>query len=99
MKRRKFFSERICIFAVRKITANMPFKLKKASIEKSLFGLLPILEWAPKYNTHKLMCDVIAGVTVGLTVMPQSLAYATLAGLEPQVCKIETKCGTFIKQF
>lgn len=28
--------------------------------------------------------DLIAGITVGLTVLPQGLAYATLAGLEPQ---------------
>lgn len=46
---------------------------------------VPILQWAPKYNTHKFFCDLIAGITVGLTVMPQALAYATLAGLEPQV--------------
>lgn len=38
----------------------------------------------PSYSTDKGISDLIAGVTVGLTVMPQSLAYATLAGLEPQ---------------
>lgn len=46
---------------------------------------VPIIAWLPKYNTEKFVSDVIAGVTVGLTVMPQGLAYATLAGLEPQV--------------
>lgn len=46
---------------------------------------MPILAWLPKYNSEKLLSDVIAGITVGLTVMPQGLAYATLAGLEPQV--------------
>lgn len=46
---------------------------------------VPVLRWAPKYTTHKFFCDVIAGITVALTVMPQALAYATLAGLEPQV--------------
>ncbi|EZA61752.1 hypothetical protein DMN91_003561 [Ooceraea biroi] len=45
---------------------------------------LPILAWLPKYNSEKLLSDAIAGITVGLTVMPQGLAYATLAGLEPQ---------------
>ena len=29
--------------------------------------------------------DVIAGFTVGLTVIPQSLAYARIAELPPQV--------------
>uniref|UniRef100_A0A2M4CBI8 Putative secreted protein n=1 Tax=Anopheles marajoara TaxID=58244 RepID=A0A2M4CBI8_9DIPT len=32
-----------------------------------------------------MVADLIAGITVGLTVLPQGLAYATLAGLEPQV--------------
>lgn len=46
---------------------------------------IPITKWLPDYNSEKLICDMIAGITVGLTVMPQGLAYATLAGLEPQV--------------
>ncbi|KYN18806.1 Sodium-independent sulfate anion transporter [Trachymyrmex cornetzi] len=45
---------------------------------------VPILAWLPKYNSEKFLSDIIAGITVGLTVMPQGLAYATLAGLEPQ---------------
>ncbi|GAB1859022.1 Sodium-independent sulfate anion transporter [Camponotus japonicus] len=45
---------------------------------------VPILAWLPKYDSEKFFSDFIAGVTVGLTVMPQGLAYATLAGLEPQ---------------
>ncbi|KAK0092235.1 hypothetical protein PV326_001903 [Microctonus aethiopoides] len=45
---------------------------------------LPILSWLPKYNSEKAISDAIAGITVGLTVMPQGLAYAILAGLEPQ---------------
>ncbi|XP_011502218.1 PREDICTED: sodium-independent sulfate anion transporter [Ceratosolen solmsi marchali] len=45
---------------------------------------LPIVSWLPDYNSHKFVGDAIAGITVGLTVMPQGLAYATLAGLEPQ---------------
>lgn len=52
---------------------------------KFVYRRLPILIWAPKYNTNQLISDCIAGITVALTVMPQALAYATLAGLEPQV--------------
>lgn len=50
-----------------------------------LFQRIPVLQWAPKYDTHKFISDMIAGITVGLTVMPQGLAYGALAGLEPQV--------------
>lgn len=56
-------------------------------IKAALVQRIPILEWGVKYNSQKLISDTIAGVTVGLTVMPQALAYATLAGLEPQVTK------------
>lgn len=46
---------------------------------------IPITTWLQTYNSDHFISDIIAGVTVGLTVMPQALAYATLAGLEPQV--------------
>lgn len=46
---------------------------------------LPILQWAPKYSLSDLNHDVIAGLTVGLTVIPQGLAYSALAGLDLQV--------------
>jgi hypothetical protein len=54
-------------------------------LKSTLFNRVPILTWAPRYGSDKLISDAIAGITVGLTVMPQALAYATLAGLEPQV--------------
>lgn len=50
---------------------------------------LPFLEWMKEYDMDKAISDVIAGITVGLTLIPQSIAYASLAGLEPQV---SSKC-------
>lgn len=55
------------------------------SFGKLLRKRIPIVSWLPKYDADQAVSDLIAGVTVGLTVMPQGLAYATLAGLEPQV--------------
>lgn len=49
---------------------------------------IPGLRWARNYSTEYAILDGIAGITVGLTVLPQALAYATLAGLEPQVLPI-----------
>lgn len=46
---------------------------------------IPILQWSQEYNVDKALADLVAGITVGLTLIPQSLAYAALAGLEPQV--------------
>ncbi|KAH8268731.1 hypothetical protein KR018_000028 [Drosophila ironensis] len=48
------------------------------------YRLLPGLKWFQGYTGQDAVADLIAGVTVGLTVLPQGLAYATLAGLEPQ---------------
>jgi sodium-independent sulfate anion transporter 11 len=53
--------------------------------KKILYKKVPCLDWIPKYNVNKAICDVIAGLTVGLTILPQALAYASLTGLPPQV--------------
>ena len=46
---------------------------------------LPIIGWLPNYRPSHLKGDLIAGLTVGLTVIPQGMAYAALAGLDLQV--------------
>ena len=53
--------------------------------KKILYRRLPILGWLPKYNLNKFIADIIAGFTVGLTILPQGLAYATVGGLPPPV--------------
>ena len=45
---------------------------------------LPFLRWAKVYNKTTLLDDVIAAVVVSMMLIPQSLAYAMLAGLPPQ---------------
>ena len=42
---------------------------------------LPFLAWFKEYNIANLRRDFIAGVTVALVLIPQSMAYAQLAGL------------------
>lgn len=44
---------------------------------------LPILEWLPRYNRAQLSGDISAGITVGIMLIPQGMAYAMLAGLPP----------------
>ena len=41
---------------------------------------LPFLRWFPM-SRDALRADIIAGVTVALVLVPQSMAYAQLAGL------------------
>lgn len=53
--------------------------------KKVLMKRIPILLWLPKYNKSMAISDLVAGITVGLTVIPQAIAYASVAGLPPQV--------------
>ncbi|WP_163575702.1 SulP family inorganic anion transporter [Halomonas faecis] len=46
---------------------------------------LPILSWLPHYNRRLCGADLLAGVIVTVMVIPQSLAYAILAGLPAEV--------------
>mgnify|MGYP005992200259 CR=1 FL=1 len=45
--------------------------------------ILPILEWLPNYNSSQFRGDFIAGITVGIILIPQGIAYALIAGLPP----------------
>jgi SulP family sulfate permease len=45
----------------------------------------PILTWAPGYDRRTLAADLIAAVIVTVMLIPQSLAYALLAGLPAEV--------------
>ncbi|RVE44155.1 hypothetical protein evm_011202 [Chilo suppressalis] len=51
---------------------------------KMLLRRVPILAWLPQYSIRSGLADIIAGITVGLTVIPQAIAYAGVAGLPPQ---------------
>lgn len=44
---------------------------------------IPILEWLPKYRSDWLKSDLFAGLTVGVMLVPQGMAYALLAGMPP----------------
>ena len=46
---------------------------------------LPFLEWARTYSRQTALRDLMAAVIVTIMLVPQSLAYAMLAGLPPQV--------------
>jgi SulP family sulfate permease len=46
---------------------------------------LPILQWGRTYNGATFTNDMVAAVIVTVMLIPQSLAYAMLAGLPPQV--------------
>ena len=45
--------------------------------------IIPILEWLPNYNKSFFKGDLVAGLTVGIILIPQGIAYALIAGLPP----------------
>ncbi|WP_417260969.1 SulP family inorganic anion transporter [Celeribacter sp.] len=45
---------------------------------------LPILDWGSKYNSSAFANDGVAAIIVTIMLIPQSLAYALLAGLPPE---------------
>eukprot|EP00818_Percolomonas_sp_WS_P000363 CAMPEP_0117435486 /NCGR_PEP_ID=MMETSP0759-20121206/508_1 /TAXON_ID=63605 /ORGANISM="Percolomonas cosmopolitus, Strain WS" /LENGTH=1025 /DNA_ID=CAMNT_0005227039 /DNA_START=123 /DNA_END=3196 /DNA_ORIENTATION=+ len=59
------------------------------NLKRIIFSLLPILSWIRPYFQskfcNKLLHDVIAGTAVAAVLIPQSMAYALLAGLPPVI--------------
>jgi high affinity sulfate transporter 1 len=47
-----------------------------------LFRVFPILTWAREMTKSSIWADVIAGITVGVVLIPQSMSYADIAGLQ-----------------
>ncbi len=44
---------------------------------------LPFLGWLPHYKKGDFTKDLVAGLTVGIVLIPQGMAYAMIAGLPP----------------
>ena len=48
-----------------------------------LKSIFPVFNWLPNYQKSWLKGDIQAGITVGIMLIPQGMAYASLAGLPP----------------
>ncbi|TAN55572.1 MAG: SulP family inorganic anion transporter [Rhodospirillales bacterium] len=49
-----------------------------------LRNLLPFLSWMPHLNRKSLPADISAGLTGAVVVLPQGVAFATIAGMPPE---------------
>lgn len=63
---------------------------------KVLHKRVPILGHLARYSGEDLAADLVAGITVGLTVIPQAIAYANVAGLPPQYGLYSSFVGCFV---
>jgi len=59
--------------------------VKRPSNLPRLLPSLPILGWGRQYDSDTLVSDLVAALIVTIMLIPQSLAYALLAGLPPEV--------------
>merc|ERR1719284_403109 len=49
---------------------------------RRLLSLVPLLSWVRDLSWSTVRADLIAGLTVGVMVIPQSMSYASIAGLQ-----------------
>ncbi|XP_043790254.1 sodium-independent sulfate anion transporter isoform X3 [Apis laboriosa] len=74
----------------------------KKNNNKSNFSVvkyITILNWLPKYSRLDAVSDFVAGFSLGLTLIPQSIAYAALAGLTAQYGLYSCLMGNFLYLF
>lgn len=63
---------------------TFPYNTLLTIITMRVSDVLPFLSWIRRYNSSWLLGDVLTGITVAMLVIPQSLAYAKLAGVPPE---------------
>lgn len=68
-------------------------------IKSYFLSFFPFITWITRYNFVWLLGDLIAGLTVGAIVIPQGMAYATLAKLAPQFGLYSSFVGVMIYWF
>ncbi|OBS26784.1 hypothetical protein FPOA_00727 [Fusarium poae] len=59
-------------------------------------SLFPFSNWISHYNLQWFAGDLVAGITIGAVVVPQGMAYAMLANLEPQFGLYSSFIGALI---
>ena len=62
----------------------MTARISREKTVKGIKSFVPIVEWLPKYQKEWLRPDVIAAFTIWALLVPEAMAYATLAGLPPE---------------
>ncbi|XP_065094491.1 sodium-independent sulfate anion transporter-like isoform X2 [Ochlerotatus camptorhynchus] len=80
---RKRLAQRVAAVSVRDLQATVKRRIS-------------ILSWIGTYDREDWVSDFIAGITLGLTIIPQSLAYAPLAGLPSHYGLYAAYMGTLV---
>uniref|UniRef100_A0A1B0FAK2 SLC26A/SulP transporter domain-containing protein n=1 Tax=Glossina morsitans morsitans TaxID=37546 RepID=A0A1B0FAK2_GLOMM len=78
---------------------DLKSKYEKPKQPNWLFRRIYILTWIRHYDREKAISDLIAGITLGLTIIPQSIAYAALAGRSSEYGLYTAFIGSIIYVF
>ncbi len=62
-----------------------PSRIRQSLSMDRLARLMPVFDWGRRYSGKNLSADLVAAVIVTIMLIPQSLAYALLAGLPPEM--------------
>jgi len=81
---------------VSNIDADSGFGSNLKCDRETIKRLFPITKWLPQYTLTWFIKDLIAGTTVGLTAIPQGIAYAVVAGLDPKYGLYSGFMGCFV---
>ncbi|CAD1473052.1 unnamed protein product [Heterotrigona itama] len=83
------------------VKESVPLEVPSTSSKSScsIVKYATIVNWLPKYSRLDAVSDLVAGFSVGLTVIPQSIAYAALAGLTAQYGLYTCLMGSFLYIF
>jgi high affinity sulfate transporter 1 len=60
-------------------------KEEKRNFKDRIASVLPVIQWLPKYKRNLLRFDIIAGLTLAAFAIPDAMAFASLAGLPPEI--------------
>ena len=61
-----------------------PVQTKRSPGPAWLLSLFPFLRWSGRVNRGTLKADLLAGLTGAVVVLPQGVAFATIAGMPPE---------------
>ena len=63
---------------------SFPAVEQQQSFIHKLLMRLPFMRWLPQVNQQGLQRDLMAGLTGAVVVLPQGVAFATIAGMPPE---------------
>lgn len=83
---------------LRKLASQYGPELPQQSIQYAL-SKVPIVQWLPRYSPRWLLNDVLAGITIGVLLVPQSLSYAGVANLPASYGLVSSWLPTLLYAF